>query len=305
MLRNILKLLFLIILLKEQSFAVEESFKDKIRRLSGEKDKETEIWHCVFSWKHSQEARCDDSMITDPPPPCHEALNSIIEAYKAIPLITAYNSIEKSKVHLTLCFKIQPNAHHAGLIIEYINGNEINALYYDLAIKEANSKEISRSGNSGAISGSKGEYKVREESHEFIVSRFLWSPKAPHHEVDYYTYKTFIIDQDKKFDELCKRLHADSLKDSFPYHFFGKNYDNCITYIAQAFQEAGIINNIFGISVFYYAGWLKGCVDILKDKGEKSKEYTLSKTNINFITSNRNEGTVITALIKTIRQETN
>lgn len=195
------------------------------------------------------------------------------------PLITSYGEIDNyDKAYITLAFKCQDvrdYRHHAGVVIEFLDeNNKIQSLYYDLASKEAaNGERVNQNKDSGSASGGHGEYKVRRFHADDIIDKFLWSPIAPHHKVEYYGYKSYSIDK-YKLSSLKKRLDCDYFKDVFPYTFTGKYNHNCITYVAQVLQDAGVINQTFRI-MYYDAHWIMDLVnenEILK--GKTFKTYT-------------------------------
>ncbi len=224
----------------------------------------------------------------------------ILDSYENFPLVTSYKKISSPQAHITLSFKCQDSRqsrHHAGLVIEFIKNSKIQSVYYDLASKSAANGETSQKSSGEVIcaSGMPGDYKVRRLGADFIIEKFLWASATPHNEVEYYAYKSYVVNL-PILSSLKERLDSDFLKDVFPYTYTGKWNNNCITYIAQALQDAGVIKQTL-CYVYYDADWLKSLTDS-DEKGEEFKAFEKSKYSETLIISDEMQEKVIEALIE-------
>ncbi len=257
------------------------------------KQNATEIWRYVY----------------DNPQAAAEIERKIVEAYATKPLITEYGNIEDRNIaHVTLGFKCQGRKSgiepgdihigafndHAGLILEFFERDQLKVFYYDLATSDTSSGEDSNQVVSGVIS----TYKVRCLDRTFIISKFLWAKIAPHYEVGYYTHKTFLVEL-SKLKTLKERLDKDVLKETFPYSWWGKWNHNCITYVGQALQDAGIIEQKFCV-VYYDADWLREIANSAAGKKVEEGRYRRSKKRENelFVFSEKMQERVIMALLE-------
>lgn len=167
----------------------------------------------------------------------------LVSLYAEFPLVRiGYNNpreFDRSKGYVTLCFFIQKEYHHAGLVFEYpglLWG--VNAELFHLAYGEE-----SGSGDKG-----KKVYRIRREGKEKIINRLIWSKnnnsgddERPDRSIlKWYPYATFEVDLKKMYKALSKAGWSALLEKEHSYNRMGLISHNCCTYVAELLEIMGV-----------------------------------------------------------------